>query len=257
MISLNYTEYGQGRPVIILHGLLGSNRNWQGIARSLSDNHHVITPDLRNHGKSDHADGMSYEEMADDVIFLIKKLDLKNIILIGHSMGGKVAMTLALNYPDYISSLIIVDIAPVHYNQNFKHLIEAMTSIDLSTLQNRNDAEAQLNKVTQETGVVQFVLQNLVLKDNKFSWRINLQQISVSLTSISQFPARFKTSECRLPTLFLGGSESSYIRSIHNQKIFEHFPSAEIIMLDGAGHWLHAEKPEEFLNHVKSFINFV
>ena len=257
MISLNYTEYGQGRPILILHGLFGSNRNWQGIARSLSENHRIITPDLRNHGKSGHADGMSYEEMADDIIFLINNLKLNNVILIGHSMGGKVAMTLALNYPDYISALIIVDIAPVHYNHNFKHLIEAMTSLDLSSLKNRNDAEAELNKVTKEKGVVQFVLQNLIREDNKYCWRINLQQIAFSLTSISQFPEKFETVESRLPTLFLGGSESNYIRSIHNQKIFDYFPSAEIIMLDGAGHWLHAEKPEEFLNHVKTFINYV
>jgi len=257
MISLNYTEYGQGRPVIILHGLFGSTRNWQGIARSLADNNHVITADLRNHGQSPHIDSMSYEEMAEDVIALADKLKLENIILVGHSMGGKAAMTAALQNPDRFSALIIVDIAPVNYEHSFKTLVDAMNSLDLSLLKNRNDAETALKKVSNEAAVIQFVLQNLIRSEGIFSWRINLKQISTSLESIIQFPESLKNSSCRLPTLFLGGSESDYLRSIHNSKIFEYFPAAEITMIEGAGHWLHAEKPSEFLKEVKTFINYV
>lgn len=254
---LHIQEYGQGRPVIILHGLFGSARNWQGIARSLAENHHVITPDLRNHGQSPHTDSMSYEEMADDVITLADKLKLDDIILVGHSMGGKVAMVAALKKPKRFSALIIADIAPVNYSHGFKSLVDAMHSLDLTLLKNRNDAEAELAKTIDEAGVVQFILQNLTRSDDNFYWRINLEQISASLSSISEFPESFSGMTCRLPTLFLGGSESSYLRSIYNPAIYQFFPAAEITMIEGAGHWLHAEKPGEFLKEVKTFINLV
>jgi len=257
MTSLNYTEYGQGRPVIILHGLFGSARNWQGIARSLAENHHVITPDLRNHGLSPHVDSMSYEEMAEDVIALADKLKLDNIILVGHSMGGKVAMTAALQNSTRFSALIVVDIAPVNYSHDFEALLGAMNSLDLKLLKNRNEAEAELAKTTDEAGVVQFILQNLIRSDDSFCWRINLQQISASLSSISKFPESLSNVSCHLPTLFLGGADSQYLLSIHNPAIYQYFPAAEITMIEGAGHWLHAEKPVEFLKEVKSFINYV
>jgi len=256
-ISLNYTEYGQGHPVIILHGLLGSARNWQGIARSLAKNHHVITPDLRNHGLSPHTDSMSYEEMADDVIALADNLNLNDIILVGHSMGGKIAMTAALQNPERFTALIVVDIAPVNYDHSFKSLIDAMNSHDLKLLKNRNDAETELMKSTDEAGVVQFILQNLIRSDDNFYWRINLEQISNSLSSISNFPESLNSMVCRLPTLFLGGAESNYLLSIYNPTVYQYFPTAEITMIEGAGHWLHVEKPGEFLDEVKTFINYV
>lgn len=256
-LALNYTEYGEGRPVIILHGLFGSARNWQGIARSLAETHHVITPDLRNHGQSPHADSMSYEEMATDVISLVNKLKLENVILVGHSMGGKVAMTAALQNQDRFAALIITDIAPVNYSHGFKSLVDAMNSLDLKSLKNRNDAETKLRKTINETGIVQFILQNLMRPEGKFCWRINLEQITASLSSISKFPESLNNMNCRLPTLFLGGAESDYLLNIYNTAIYQYFPSAEITMIEGAGHWLHAEKPKEFLNEVKTFINYV
>ncbi len=257
MISLNYTEYGQGRPVIILHGLFGSARNWQGIAKSLAENNHIITPDLRNHGQSPHVDNMSYEEMAADVISLADKLKLNDIILVGHSMGGKVAMTAALQNSARFSALIVADIAPVNYSHGFESLAYAMKSLDLKTLKNRNDAETELAKTTNEAGIVQFILQNLMRTDNNFYWRINLEQISTSLSSISEFPESLNNISSRLPTLFLGGAESKYLLSIYNPAIYQYFPAAEITMIEGAGHWLHAEKPSEFLKEVKTFINYV
>ncbi len=256
-LPLNYTEYGQGRPVIILHGLFGSSRNWQGIARALGDDHHVITPDLRNHGLSPHVENMSYIEMANDVISIADHLNKDDIILVGHSMGGKVAMTAALTNPDRFSALIVVDIAPVNYTHDFKLLVDAMNSLSLESLKTRADAEAELGKVTDEMVVIQFILQNLVRSGDNFCWRINLEQISANLTPLSQFPDSLNDTSCRLPSLFLGGSESDYLRSIYNAEIFRYFPAAEITMIDGAGHWLHAEKPNEFLKEIKTFINFV
>lgn len=257
MISLNYTELGQGRPVIILHGLFGSARNWQGIARALADNYRVITPDLRNHGQSPHLDSMSYSEMADDVIAIADKLNLSEIIIVGHSMGGKVAMTAALTQPERFSALVIVDIAPVEYEHDFNLFIDAMLSLNLQTLKSRAQAETALTKVIDDISVIQLLLQNLIRSGDKFEWRINLQGIMTNLGLIGQFPDTLKNSVCRLPALFLGGSESDYLRSLYNNEIYQYFPSAEITMINGSGHWPHAEKPNEFLKHLKTFINYI
>ena len=254
---LHFQEFGQGRPVIILHGLFGSARNWQGIARSLAENHRVITPDLRNHGQSFHENSMSYIDMADDIITLCDHLNLSDAILIGHSMGGKVAMTVALTHPEQFSALIIVDIAPFDYEHSFHDLVEAMLNMDLKNLKNRAGAEAELKKITNDINIIQFILQNLIRVEGNFCWRINLDTISASLTSLSQFPENLKTRSCRIPSLFLGGSESAYLTSMHNTAIYRHFPAAEITMIEGSGHWLHVEKPKEFLHEVKNFINFV
>ncbi len=254
---LKYHEFGQGRPIIILHGLFGSARNWQGIARSLAENHRVITPDLRNHGQSFHEDSMSYIDMADDIITLCDHLNISDCMLMGHSMGGKVAMTVALTHPEQFSALIIADIAPFDYEHSFHDLVEAMKNMDFKNLKSRADAEAKLKKMSNDINTIQFILQNLIRVDGNFSWRINLDAISASLTSLSQFPNNLKTKSCHMPSLFLGGSESNYLRSIHNAAIYRHFPAAEITMIEGAGHWLHAEKPQEFLKEVKTFINYV
>lgn len=254
---LNYQEFGQGRPVIILHGLFGSARNWQGIARALAADHHVITPDLRNHGQSPHTDSMTYHEMADDVIRILDKLKIGEAVIIGHSMGGKVAMTAALTEPERFNGLIIADIAPVTYAHDFALLIEAMNSIRLSNITSRANAEAQLEQFIKEKSLVQFIIQNLVRTENGFRWRINLKQISSSMASLGQFPESLQGRSSRLPALFLGGADSNYLRSMHNPAIFEYFPAAEITMIEGAGHWLHADKPNEFLENIKSFINYV
>ncbi len=254
---LNYTEFGRGRPIIILHGLFGSSRNWQGIAKNLSNNYHVITPDLRNHGQSAHTDTMSYHDMADDILVLINSLNLNDAILIGHSMGGKVAMTSALTNSEKLSGLIIVDIAPVNYEHDFNSLLDAMNSLPLSEVKSRSDAESHLSQFINSQNLVHFIIQNLVRTEDYFDWRINLQQINTSLPELIQFPESLKGTECHLPSLFIGGTDSNYLRNIYNPAIFEYFPAAEIKMIENAGHWLHADKPHEFLTNVKSFLNYV
>ena len=254
---LNYNESGQGRPIIILHGLFGSARNWQGISRKLTEDYHVITPDLRNHGESPHKATMSYQEMADDIVSLINSRGLNDVIIIGHSMGGKVAMAATLTRPEFFTALIVADIAPVSYKNNFDTLISAMKTLPLDQIKNRNDAEAHLANSIQKPGLIQFLLQNLIRVENNFSWRINLQGISNNMESIHQFPDSLNGKSNRLPSLFLGGAESDYIRSIYNPQIYQYFPAAEIKMIAGTGHWLHAEKPEVFLKEVKTFINYV
>ncbi|MCZ6802925.1 MAG: alpha/beta fold hydrolase [Proteobacteria bacterium] len=254
---LKFQEYGQERPIIILQGLFGSARNWQGIARVLGKDHHVIAPDLRNHGQSPHVKSMSYIEMANDVISIANQLNRDDVVLAGHSMGGKVAMTAALTNPDRISALVVVDIAPVNYSHDFKLRVDAMNSLPLQSLKTQADVEAELGKVIDEISVIQFIIQNLVRSGDGFRWRINLEQITANLDALGQFPDTLANISCRIPALFLGGSEPEYLRSIYNTGIFQFFPAAEIIMIEGAGHWLHAEKPNEFLHEVKTFISFV
>lgn len=257
MTLLNFQEIGEGRPIVILHGLFGSARNWQGIARSLAESHRVITIDLRNHGHSFHKDTMSYSDMADDVTTLCEHLSISDAVLIGHSMGGKVAMTIALTQPEQFSAFIVVDIAPYDYEHGFQTLVESMLKVDLDNIKNRAQAEAELIKATDDINTVQFVLQNLTRDEGKFCWRINLETIYNSLPTISQFPDNLRTQTCRMPSLFLGGSDSTYITSKHNTAIYQHFPAAEITMIQGSGHWPHTEKPKEFLHEAKKFINFV
>lgn len=172
-------------------------------------------------------------------------------------MGGKVAMAAALTQPERFSALIIVDIAPVNYDHNFDLLIMAMKSLNLDQLESRAQAEAIMSSSIDDTGVIQLLLQNLIRIGDKLQWRINLESIMENLDLIGKFPDTLKGKSCRIPTLFLGGSESDYLRNIYNADIFQYFPAAEITMIDGAGHWLHAEKPNAFLKQIKTFINFV
>ncbi len=256
-MQLNYKRFGEGRPLIILHGLFGSARNWQGIARALSETHLVITPDLRNHGQSPHADSMTYQDMATDICKLVDQLKLIDPIVLGHSMGGKVAMAMALMKPETLGGMVVADIAPVTYEHDFEDLITAMRNLSLANIKTRAEAESILAEQLDSANLVRFIMQNLVRTNEGFQWRINLQQITNSLPELGQFPSELKHHSTRLPALFIGGANSSYVRSIHNTAIFHHFPAAEINMIDDAGHWLHADKPNEFIDKVQSFIQYI
>ena len=257
MPLLHYNEFGQGRPVLILHGLFGSSRNWQGIARSLSDTCRVITVDCRNHGQSFHAPSMRYEEMADDVLALVKQLDLHDGILMGHSMGGKVAMTLTLSQPNYFSALVSVDIAPVNYRFTFSNLLKAMQTLPLAELSNRQQAEQHMRQTIDDPTLVGFILQNLVKDDSGFAWRINLPAIADNMSSISGFPEALRDRQNDLPALFVGGSLSDYLHERHAADIHHNFPNSEVRLIEGAGHWPHAEQTTEFLECLNSFIHRV
>ena len=257
MSLLNYVEFGEGRPIIILHGLFGSARNWQGIAREISKSHRVITPDLRNHGQSSHFKQMSYLDMADDVINLIEYLKLEDIILMGHSMGGKVAMTSALLHPDRFTALINVDIAPVQYTHNFTKLLTAMTQLPIDQIKSRNTAEKKLAESIKDKATIQLMVQNMERTENGFKWRINIESICSHIDQILGFPEKLSQAQNRSPSLFIGGAESDYLRPIHNERIFQLFPAAEIKMIEDAGHWLHVEKPKEFIYEINSFIHCV
>ena len=228
-------------PLLIVHGLFGSGRNWGVIAKRLADSYHVTAPDMRNHGQSPWFDSHTYADMAADLA------PLAGGNVVGHSMGGKAAMTLALTRPDRVRRLIVADIAPVAYSHTQVHNIHAMRALDLSAITRRSEAAAMLEV---EDDVRDFLLQSLDVKERK--WRLNLDVLEAEMDAILGFPeikGRYDG-----PCLFLSGAESSYVQPEHRQKIKTLFPNAKFAKIPGAGHWLHADKPREFEAAVRAFL---
>jgi pimeloyl-ACP methyl ester carboxylesterase len=254
-VELAYDAFGEtGPPVVVLHGLLGSARNWTGVARQLAATHRVFALDLRNHGRSPWADIMSFDEMAGDVAAFIDGHGLGPTCLIGHSLGGKVAMHLALMRPEPVERLLVVDVAPVAYDHSFAPLIEAMRAVDLAALQRRSDAEAQLEETIRDAGIRNFLLQNLVRTEAGFDWRANLDALGANMPELLDFPAPAGAAY-RGPTLFLAGGRSPYVKAEHRPLIGRLFPAAQHAVLEGAGHWVHAERPAEFLEQAERFLS--
>lgn len=253
-MKLETTMYGeQGSPVVVLHGLFGSGRNWMTVARRLASEHRVVAADLRNHGSSQHADTMSYPELAQDVYETITDLGLGPVALIGHSMGGKTAMLTALQHPELVDRLIVVDVAPVVYPPAFVSYTRAMRSADLSSVQRRSEVDEQLVEAVASPATRAFLLQNLVLDDQGARWRPNLPVIEASLPQISGWPDEV-TGSYDGATLFVYGAESDYVRPEHHEVIRRYFPRAEFVPVPGAGHWVHAERLDDFLATVTPFL---
>ena len=233
-----------GTPLLIAHGLFGSARNWGVIAKRLSATRRVITVDMRNHGGSDWADSHSYEDLAHDLAEVITE----PTDVLGHSMGGKAAMVLALHSAALVNRLIVADIAPVTYTHSQIGPITAMRQVDLAAIENRQDAKDQLGPL--EPGVADFLLQSLDMKTRE--WRLNLDVLGAEMDKIIGFPQ--VTGRFDKPTLFLSGGNSDYVQRDHRDKIKTHFPTAKFAKIPGAGHWLHAEKPREFEAAVSAFL---
>jgi len=257
MVKLQFNEYGtKGPPLIVLHGLFGSARNWAGHARSLSETHHVYALDLRNHGSSERAATMTYAEMAEDVAGFIAEQGISNPIVMGHSMGGKVAMQLALSDPDSVSALIVVDIAPVSYGHDMLDYIAAMQALDLSGEQRRGELEEELRGEVDDPGISAFLMTNLERANDGFQWRINLTAISAGMSAITAFDPPAGAVYDR-PTVFIAGSGSTYIRDEHRDRIMELFPKSRTVTIKDANHWVHADRPEAFLKTVNAFLGAV
>ena len=254
-MKLASTEFGDGPALIILHGLFGSARNWSTIARRLAESHRVIALDLRNHGDSPWAGTMTYAEMADDVAEFIAAAGLDRPNVLGHSMGGKVAMTLALGRDVALGALIVVDIAPVPYDGGFGDYVEAMSAVDLRSVERRADADAALADTVDDPALRAFLLQNLIARDGSYVWRINLPAIGAGLPQLSDFGPAGPGSAFAGAALFIAGGRSRYVAAEHHATIRRLFPGAEISVLDGAGHWPHAEQPENFVNLVAPFLD--
>lgn len=231
--------------LLIAHGLFGSGRNWGVISKRLSDSHQVTAVDMRNHGLSPWNQSHSYHDLAADLAELIDQ----PMDVLGHSMGGKAAMCLALAHPDKVKRLIVADIAPVAYAHTQTHNISAMRAVDLGSVHNRADAATQLAGL--EPGLSDFFLQSLDLKEKR--WRLNLDALEANMADIVGFPD--VSGQFNGEVLFLSGANSDYVQQDHRHKIKGLFPRAKFAKIPGAGHWLHAEKPREFEAAVRAFLS--
>ena len=240
-------------PVILLHGLFGSLENLGVVARRLALGWQVHSVDLRNHGRSPHADSMTYTEMAGDVRAYMDEHGLASAILIGHSMGGKVAMRLALDYPDRVERLVVADIAPVTYEPHHGRILEGMRALDTARLKSRTEADKALAAYVDEPPVRQFLLKNLVKRDQGgFAWRLNIDAIESNYASI--LAGQESDQPYRGPVLFIKGGASDYIQERHRAQVARLFPGAALRVIPGTGHWLHAEKPDVFTTLCERFL---
>jgi esterase len=242
-----------GAPIVVLHGLLGSARNWSSIGKQLAERHRVFALDLRNHGRSPWADAMSFDDMAGDVAGFIEHGNLAPVALLGHSLGGKVAMRLALTHPDLAARLVVVDVAPVVYRHSLAEYIEAMRAVDLAIITRRPEVDAELAKTIHDPLMRAFLLQNLVRTPQGYAWRAHLDAIASNLPELMGFPPSAGRSYPG-PTLFIAGSRSTYVRAEHRPVIKELFPKVEYTTIAGAGHQVHADRPDEFLTHLGAFL---
>ena len=251
-MELNYKMWGSGPTIVILHGLFGSLDNWSTIARSLAQQYTVFVVDLRNHGKSFHHPEFNYDVMSRDVLDWSEKMQLEDYVIVGHSMGGKVAMHLALNHVQVLRKLVVVDIGPKAYPVHHQTLIDGMFALDMNNISSRQQADEQLKPWVSEFGVRQFLLKNLKRSENGgFEWKINLPVIASQIEAVG---AALPSGEIDLPTLFMSGARSSYIVPEDIVFIKEQFPQAIFETVPEAGHWVHAESPKSFLSMLLDYI---
>ncbi|TQS73788.1 alpha/beta fold hydrolase [Rhodobacteraceae bacterium] len=239
-------------PLLIVHGLFGSARNWGVIQKRLSDGREVIAVDQRNHGDSDWHDSQSYADMATDLAEVIAAHGGRADVL-GHSMGGKAAMVLALTQPQMVERLIVADIAPVRYSHSQSGLVHAMQALDLSGLTLRSEANRRLSDAIDSEGVRAFLLQSLDLKADPARWKLNLDVLDAEMAKIMDFPEGLP-ADFTGPALFVHGGGSDYVTQAEIPKIKALFPQAEMSEIPKVGHWLHAENPREFEARVRAFL---
>ena len=253
-INLNYVMQGQGPCVLICHGLYGSLANFGGLAKRLEQNYTVIRVDLRNHGKSPHTLDMTQQSMANDLVLLLDQLDISKTVVIGHSLGGKVAMTFAQNNPLRVSGLVIVDVAPVNYAlDSHNNVFAALKSVDLASIKSRKDAGDVLSQHLAEASMRQFLLSNLERTSSGFHWRIYLDVLFSEYSDIAAAPPAAEVYYGA--ALLIKGSDSTYINDAMLPTISQRFPNCVVNTISDAGHWLHAEKPAEFIALVEGFLS--
>ena len=251
-MNLHYQEYGNGQPLVILHGLLGSLDNWHSLSKTFASSFRVLAVDQRNHGRSPHSDVFTFAAMADDVIELLDQLKIRSAHILGHSMGGKTAMQCALSYPHRVDGLIVVDIAPREYPRLHDEILDALESVELSASTSRQQVDNNLSKKIPDPAVRQFLMKNLTHNfAGAFSWKPNLQVIRDSYKEIAReikahepFPG---------PTLVVKGTRGNYVLESDTPTIKKLFPNSRIVGLD-AGHWIHAEISKVFADIVMNFL---
>lgn len=246
---------GEGKPLCILHGFLGMLDNWKTLGTLYAENGfcvHLI--DQRNHGKSFHSLDFNYDILADDLLNYLEEHHIPSTALIGHSMGGKTAMQFACTYPERVNRLLIADIAPKYYPPHHQDIINGLNAIDTTNLKSRNDADQQLKKYISNPGIRQFLLKNLDRDENKkLCFKFNLEVLSEKMEEIGDNIN--STDSYDGPTLFLRGDKSEYVTKNDAEIIHKHFPNATVETIDNAGHWLHAENPDQFFKKSLTFLN--
>lgn len=252
-MKLEFKQLGQGLPMIILHGIFGSGENWLTVSKQLAEANSIYLVDQRNHGCSFHSEEFSYEYLVEDLARFMDEQGLPEAIIMGHSMGGKVAMNFAIKYPQRVLALIVVDIAPKQYPIHHSQILEGLNSIDLANLKNRNHADELLARYVPEADTRAFLLKNLYRNDGGgYGWRLNLASIAANIGNVGQ--ALEDAVQADLPTLFIRGAKSRYILPEDEDEIRYHFPKASIETIENAGHWVQAEQPEAFIAVVQQFL---
>ena len=250
-MKLHYREIGEGQPMVILHGLFGNSDNWQTHAKKLAEYYRVILVDQRNHGRSDWSEDFSYELMSSDLFELFETLELKKVILLGHSMGGKTAIRFTQEHTHLVEKLIVVDIGVKEYPMHHAEILKGLYSIDLKSIQTRNEAEHILSNFIESNGIRQFLLKNLYWKEKGvLEWRMNIKVLDQEMENIL---AELPKTEIFLPTLFIRGALSNYILESDLDQLENQFPDMNLITINNAGHWVHSECSIEFINTVLEF----
>ncbi|MDR0801338.1 alpha/beta fold hydrolase [Fluviicola sp.] len=251
-MKLQHRIIGQGKPLIILHGLFGSSDNWQTHAKRFSEYFQVILVDQRNHGHTDWSDDFNYDILAEDLHELITGLGLEKVNLLGHSMGGKVAMRYAQLYPGMIEKLIVVDMGIKKYPPHHQQILEGIHAVNRTSMDSRAQAEEILTPFIPEAGTRQFLMKNLYwIEKGKLAWRMN---VAVLEKEMNQILAALPEREVMVQTLFIRGALSAYIPDEDIADIENQFPDSTFVTIQHAGHWIHAEQPEEFMNAVLEFL---
>jgi esterase len=253
-MNLHFEAVGEGPSLIILHGLLGSADNWRSMSRRLGAHYKVFAVDLRNHGRSPHSDIFDYDVMIADLREFMEQQALRRSMLLGHSIGGKVAMQFAIDYPEQVDRLVIVDIAPKPYEPSQRYILQALRSLDLTRYKSFADVDAALAADVSHQSLRQFLLKNLARDEHRrLRWKVHLEAIDRNYDKLGQGLAPERTFD--KPTLFIRGGRSNYIEDDDAPLIRQIFPQAEIATLPEAGHWAHVDAPEEFFQTVLNFLN--
>ncbi|GGF69215.1 esterase [Paracoccus acridae] len=254
-MMLNHSIMGTdgGLPILMVHGLFGQGRNLGALARRLADARRVVTVDMRNHGDSFHDPDHSYPALADDLARLIADLGGR-VDLVGHSMGGKASMVLALTRPERVRKLVVMDIAPVAYGHSQSHLIDAMESLDPEAVDRRSAADAALARQIDDPGVRAFLLQSLDLKSDPKAWRLNLKALRDQMDALTGWPDDLPQGSFEGPVLEIAGERSDYVTDPGQAALRAHFPQARVVRVKGAGHWLHADAPEAVAQILITFL---
>lgn len=252
-MKLAFREYGEGQPLIILHGLFGQSDNWNTLSKGFAEKGlRVFTVDQRNHGLSPHSEDWNYQVMADDLKEFIDEHQLKDPIILGHSMGGKTVMFFELSYPGIASKIIIADIAVRASKPHHDEVLKALNAVDFNALKTRKEAEAVMNEYITDFGTKQFLLKNIYWKeDERMAWRFNLEVMTRKYNEILvEVPE--KTSDVK--TMIMRGEKSNYISDADAEEMKNRFPNSVLVTIKDAGHWIHAEKPKEFFESVMAFL---